>query len=105
MREWLQAGGFEPVYEGEAPTPESAARHFRSSGAALACLCGDDRDYAASAAAYAAALKGAGAKSTILAGRPGDAEADLRAGGVDDFVFAGSDAVTGLQSLYRRLAS
>ena len=104
MRAWLEAGGFEPVYRTD-ETPESAAEHFRTSGASLACLCGDDRDYEASAAAYAAALKGAGAKAMMLAGRPGDAEADLRAAGVDDFAFAGSDAVAGLESLYRRLAS
>ena len=28
MREWLEAGGLEPVYDGEAATPEEAARAF-----------------------------------------------------------------------------
>ena len=104
MREWLEAGGFEPLYDGETETPEEAAKRFTASGAALAGLCGDDQSYALSAPSFAAALKGAGANGVILAGRPGEAEAALRLAGVDDFAFAGSDAVSGLQGLYRRLS-
>ncbi len=103
IREWLEAGGFEPVHDGASATADDAAKRFAASGAALACLCGDDESYAACAPAFAAALKGAGAKSVILAGRPGEAEAALRSAGVDDFAFAGSDAVAGLESLYRRI--
>ena len=53
MREWLEAGGIEPVYHGETATPEEAANRVSASGASLACLCGDDETYAAHAEAFA----------------------------------------------------
>ena len=104
IRDWLEAGGIEPVYDGEAATPDEAIRSLRATGASLACLCGDDAAYAARGAAFAAAIKAAGVKGLILAGRPRDIEAELRGAGVDAFVFAGGDAVAALQDLYRRLA-
>jgi methylmalonyl-CoA mutase len=79
-------------------------RSLRAAGASLACLCGDDVAYAAHGAAFAAAIRTAGVKGLILAGRPRDREAELRGAGVDAFVFAGGDAVAALQELYRRLA-
>jgi methylmalonyl-CoA mutase len=103
MREWLEAGGIEPVYDGEAGTPDAAVGGLKASGASLACLCGDDAAYAARGEAFAAAIKAAGAKGLSLAGHPSEAEAALRAAGVDEFIFAGGDAVAGLQGLYRRL--
>jgi methylmalonyl-CoA mutase len=103
MREWLEAGGIEPVYDGEAGTPDAAAGRLKASGASLACLCGDDATYAARGEAFAAAIKAAGAKGLSLAGHPSEAEAALRAAGVDEFIFAGADVVAGLQGLYRRL--
>jgi len=42
-------------------------------------------------------------KSVALAGRPGEFERACRAAGVDDFIFAGGDAVATLQSLYARI--
>ena len=42
IREWLEAGGFEPVHDGASTTADDAAQRFAASGAALACLCGDD---------------------------------------------------------------
>jgi methylmalonyl-CoA mutase len=104
IRDWLEAGGIEPVYDGEAGTPDDAIRSLRAAGASLACLCGDDTAYAAHGAAFAAAIKAAGFKGLILAGRPRDTEAELRGAGVDAFVFAGGDAVAAVQDLYRRLA-
>ena len=105
MREWLEAGGIEPVYEGEAETPDSAIKRLRATGAFLACLCGDDKAHAAGGAAFAAAIKAAGVKGLCLAGRPKDAEAGLRAAGVDEFIFAGGDAAAALEGLYRRLGA
>ncbi|HSI39378.1 MAG TPA: methylmalonyl-CoA mutase family protein [Xanthobacteraceae bacterium] len=72
---------------------DGPAEAFESSGAALACLCGADEAYAAQAEAAARALKAAGARHLYLAGRPGEAEAALRAAGIDRFAFAGCDAV------------
>ncbi len=69
---------------------------FRGSGTKLACLCGSDENYAAEAIAAARALKAAGA-TVWLAGRPGEQEAALREAGVENFVFAGGDALAILQ--------
>ena len=77
------------------------AAAFKSSGAALACLCSSDRVYAGQAVAAAKALEAAGARHIYLAGRAGEQEAALRAAGVNDFVFAGSDALAVLQEAYR----
>ena len=105
MRDWLESGGFEPVYDGEAATPEEAVERWKKCGAPLACLCGDDAAYAAYGAPFAKAIKAAGVTALSLAGRAGDAEAALRAAGVDAFVVSGGDAVAGLQDLYRRLGT
>jgi methylmalonyl-CoA mutase len=77
------------------------AAAFKASGAALACLCSSDKVYAAQATDAARALQAAGAKHIYLAGRPGEQEAALRAAGVDDFIFAGGDALAMLQEAWR----
>ena len=76
---------------------------FKASAAALACLCSSDKVYAGQAAAAAKALQAAGAKHIYLAGRPGEQEAALRASGVNDFVYAGGDALAMLQEAYRHM--
>jgi len=103
MREWLEAGGIGPIYDGEAATPEEAVRRMKTSGAPLACLCSDDKTYAAQAEAYARAIKAAGVKGLVLAGRPGNGESALRAAGIDDFIFVGGDAIAVLNQLHQRL--
>ena len=105
MREWFEAGGILSVYDGEAATPEDAVARLEASGAALACLCSDDETYAARAADFAGAVKAAGVKGLAFAGRPGDLEPNLRAAGVDDFIFLGGDAVAALQGFYERMAA
>ncbi len=102
--EWLEAGGIEPVYDGEAATPLDAVQRIKRSGARLACLCGDDAAYASAGKDFAAALKASGIEGLLVAGKPGEAEADLRAAGVDAFVFGGADAVEALSDLYRRIS-
>jgi methylmalonyl-CoA mutase len=77
------------------------AAAFKASGAALACLCSSDQVYAEHAAAAATALQAAGAKHIYLAGRASTQEAALRAAGVNDFIFAGGDALATLQQAYR----
>jgi methylmalonyl-CoA mutase len=103
MREWLEAGGFEAVYGGETPTAEEAVVRLKSSGARLVCLCGTDDAYAEEAEAFAKVFKASGVKGVALAGRPGESERAWRAAGVDEFIFAGGDAVVTLQSLYGRI--
>ncbi|MER5863352.1 methylmalonyl-CoA mutase family protein [Kitasatospora sp. NPDC002040] len=94
----FQAGGIETVTV-EGTEPAALAEAFRADGAGVACLCSSDPGYAEHAAPVAAALKAAGAGRVLLAGRPGALEDDLRQAGVDEFVFAGGDAVALLSAL------
>ena len=87
MREWLEAGGFEAVYDGESATAEEAVERMRASGAPLACLCGDDRAYAAHAEAFAKSISASGVKGLALAGRPGERETEWRDRGRRGFHF------------------
>ena len=96
MREWLEVGGVEAVYDGETKTAEEAVARLEASGALLVCLCGTDDAYAEQAEAFAKAFKASGAKGVALAGRPGEFERAWRAAGVDDFIFVGGDAVATL---------
>jgi methylmalonyl-CoA mutase len=105
MREWLEAGGFEAVYDGQSATAEEAVERLKASGALLVCLCGDRDASVAQAEAFARSIKASGAKGLALAGRPGAREAEWRAAGVDDFIFAGGDAVAALEGLYRRVGA
>ncbi|MDT0317261.1 methylmalonyl-CoA mutase family protein [Streptomyces sp. DSM 44918] len=95
----FQAAGIEPVHEPVSVDADTVAAAFGASGAPVACLCSDDARYAEQAAAVAAALKAAGARRVLLAGRPGEREAEYRAAGVDTFVFVGVDAVAVLSAL------
>ncbi|MFH9013311.1 methylmalonyl-CoA mutase family protein [Streptomyces sp. NPDC017943] len=83
----FQAGGIEPVAEGD----------FADSGAREAVLCSSDALYEEQAAARAAQLKEAGASHVFLAGRPGEYP------GVDGYVFAGCDAVAVLSATLDRM--
>jgi methylmalonyl-CoA mutase len=90
-----------PLPMGEVKDFSDLAAAFKASGATLACLCSSDKIYAGQAALAAKALQAAGAKHIYLAGRPGELEATLRTAGVNDFIFAGGDALTTLQQAYR----
>jgi methylmalonyl-CoA mutase len=100
-KSFFETGGIEAVDTEGFTDPAALAAAFKASGAALACLCSSDKIYAGQAAPAAKALQAAGVKHIYLAGRPGEQEAALRAAGVNDFVFAGGDALATLQEVYR----
>ena len=100
-KSFFEAGGIEAIDTEGFTDPAALAAALRTSGAALACLCSSDKVYAGQAIAAAKALQAAGAKHIYLAGRAGEQETALRAAGVNDFVFAGGDALTVLQQAYR----
>ncbi|KAF0186448.1 MAG: methylmalonyl-CoA mutase subunit beta [Hyphomonadaceae bacterium] len=75
---------------------------FAKSGATVAVLCGSDARYASDAASAAQALKAAGALWIVYAGKPAD-EAAMRTAGVDQFIFAGQDALEALKTLHAAL--
>ncbi|MFE3936943.1 methylmalonyl-CoA mutase, partial [Streptomyces goshikiensis] len=75
------------------------AEAYAASGAdGMAVLCSSDALYEEQAGAVAAALRSAGATTLFLAGKPGTAE-----GSVDEYVFAGCDAVAVLSSVLDRM--
>lgn len=76
---------------------------FAKSGTKVAILCGADARYASEAISVTEALKAAGALWIVYAGKPGD-EAPLRAAGVDQFIFAGQDALEALRTLHAALS-
>jgi methylmalonyl-CoA mutase len=100
-KSFFETGGIEAIETQGFTDPAVLTAAFKASGAALACLCSSDKVYAAKAAAAAKALQDAGARHIYLAGRAGEQEAALRAAGVNDFIFAGGDALATLQEAYR----
>ena len=99
----FETGGIQAVDGEGLADPAKLEAAFKASGAELACVCSSDKVYTEHAEAAAKALQSAGARHIYLAGRPGEAEAELRAAGVTGFVFAGGDALAALQDAYRRM--
>src|SRR4051794_4502423 len=85
-RSFFETGGIEAIDTEGFSDPAALAAAFKSSGAALACLCSSDKVYAGHATAAAKALQATSARHIYLAGRPSEQEASLRAAGVDGFV-------------------
>ncbi len=104
MWNFLATGGIEGLTSDGYKSADAAAQAFKASGAKIACICSSDEVYAREAEAAAKALKAAGATRVLLAGRPGEAEAALRAAGVDGFLYAGQDAIATLEELHKSLA-
>ena len=106
----FQAGGIETILTEAAggsstdkPDMRALAEAFRASGARMACLCSSDALYAEYAEAAAAALKAAGARRVVLAGRPGDRREAYQGAGVDDFIYAGCDAIAALTAVFKEI--
>ncbi|MGK4580184.1 methylmalonyl-CoA mutase small subunit [Kitasatospora sp. HPMI-4] len=98
----FQAGGIETVLA-EGVEATALAEAFAASGATVACLCSGDKLYEEHGEAVAEALKAAGATRVLLAGRPGELREAYQRAGVDEFVFAGGDAVAVLSSLLNEI--
>jgi methylmalonyl-CoA mutase len=102
-RSFFETGGIAAIEAKGATDAVAIATDYTSSGAALACLCSSDKIYATDAIAAAKALRTAGASHIYLAGRASEQEAELRAAGVDAFIYAGGDAVKILEDAYTHL--
>ncbi|MEQ9454882.1 MAG: methylmalonyl-CoA mutase family protein [Phycisphaeraceae bacterium] len=105
---FFEAGGYEVVpskpllwkTDDEMTTAgDHAVEALVNSGASVAVLCSSDKIYPAAVPAFAQRLKAAGARTIILAGAPGDAEADYRHAGVDRFIFIKCDVLNTLREL------
>ncbi|HXO70979.1 MAG TPA: methylmalonyl-CoA mutase family protein [Bradyrhizobium sp.] len=102
-KSFFETGGIEAIDTEGFSDPTALGAAFKASGAALACLCSSDKVYAEQATAATKALQAAGARHIYLAGRPGEQEVLFRAAGVNDFVFAGGDALAALREVYKRM--
>jgi len=76
---------------------------LRESGARVVAICGTDAAYLEEAENAAQRLKAGGAKWVVIAGKPGEHETAFRAAGVDQFIFAGQDAIEALTQLHAAL--
>jgi methylmalonyl-CoA mutase len=102
----FRGGGIETVLSeaaggGKTEKPDLAAlaEDFTASGAQAACICSSDVLYAEYAAEAAAALKAAGARHVVLAGRPGDRRDAYQEAGIDAFVYVGCDVLAALTTV------
>ena len=104
VKNYLAAGGIAAEMSDGYASASAAVSAFKASGLNAACICSSDPVNAEHAEATAKALKAAGAAFVLMAGRPGEREAALKAAGVDQFLFAGADAIATLKGLQGNLA-
>lgn len=97
---FFTAGGIEAISDKSFETAADTARAFAESGAKLACICSSDAVYAELAADTARELRKAGARQVYLAGRAGDARADLRNAGIGAFIHKGCDMLETLEAAH-----
>jgi methylmalonyl-CoA mutase len=100
-KNFFEAGGFEVVGNNGFKDADAAARAFAASGATVAVICSSDKLYPEMVPLAAPRLKGAGARSVVLAGNPGANEAAWRAAGVDRFIFIKCDVLATLREMLR----
>jgi methylmalonyl-CoA mutase len=100
-RSFFETGGIEAVASDGLTDPAAISAAFKASGAALACICSSDTIYGERAEGSARALQAAGARHIYLAGRAGEQEATLRTAGINEFIFAGGDALAALQQAHQ----
>ncbi len=98
-KNFFEAGGIE-VVDGDSAEIGAVASAFQGSGAALVCLCSNDKVYEKQAAEAARVLEAAGARHIYLAGRPREQEAALKAAGVQSFIYEGCDTLATLKGAY-----
>jgi methylmalonyl-CoA mutase len=102
VRNLLASGGVGGIGPEEAhATMDTLIDAFRLTKARVAIITGTDASYAEHAENAAQRLKAAGADWVIMAGKPGEREAALRNAGVDQFVFAGQDAIEALETIHQ----
>ena len=98
-KNFFEAGGIDAVND-DSVDAGALASAFQGSGAALVCLCSNDKVYEKQAAEAARVLEAAGARHIYLAGRPREQEAALKAAGVQSFIYEGCDTLATLKGAY-----
>ncbi len=103
-RNLFAAGGVGAIGPEDAhASMETLIDAFRASKTRVAVIASTDSVYAEHAENCAQRLKAAGADWVLLAGKAGESEAKLRAAGVDQFSYAGVDALKELETLHAAL--
>ena len=104
-KNFFEAGGIAAVTNQGFSDRDAMVAAFRASGAKLACLCSSDKVYEKEAVDAARALAAAGVDHIYLAGRPRTLETAIKEAGVNDFIYAGCDALAVLQAVYDNMGS
>ena len=98
---FLGCAGFELLSNSAFETPEAGAVAALAAGADAVVLCSDDASWATAVPALGKAL--AGKTELILAGAPGEAEADFRAAGFNTFIHLRANLLETLEQLANQL--
>jgi methylmalonyl-CoA mutase len=98
---FFEAGGIEAVSNDGFATVAAAVDGFVAAATDLAVICASDERYQEMVPDLASALDERGARTVLLAGRPGDDETAWRAAGITGFVYVGCDQLRILVDLLR----
>ncbi len=96
---FFEAGGFEVITNDGFSDAESATKAFAESDATIAVICSSDKLYPDFVPTVTPKLKAAGARTVVLAGRPGPNEEAWRAAGVDRFIFMSCNVLATLREM------
>ena len=102
-KNFFEAGGIKALSDKGYSDPAEAVADFKASGASIVAIVGPDGLYEECGAAFAKALKEAGAKMVYIAGRPKDLMEALTAAGVDAYAFEGCDVLAELTKIHAEL--
>ncbi len=88
---FFEAGGIETVGNGGFSTATEAAEAFSAAGTAMAVICSSDARYPDLVPELARTLEERGARTILVAGKPGEHEEGWREAGVTGFIHIGCD--------------
>ncbi|MCG8450660.1 MAG: methylmalonyl-CoA mutase subunit beta [Pirellulales bacterium] len=98
-KSFFEAGGFEVISNEGFQDANAAAQALAKSGASIAVICSSDKLYPEVVPEVAPLLKAAGARTVVLAGKPGTNEEAWRAAGVDRFIFISCNVLGTLREM------
>jgi methylmalonyl-CoA mutase len=101
-KNFFEAGGIEALSNEGFDEATLLAEAYQNSDSKAAVICGNDASYETLGLDAARALKAAGCEYIYLAGKPLKAD-ELRAEGVDDFIFMGCNVLATLEDLMTKL--
>jgi len=88
---FVEAGGIEALGNDGFATPEEAAEAFVAADTAMAVICSSDARYPDLVPELARMLEERGARTVLVAGKPGEHETAWRSAGVTGFIHIGCD--------------